>query len=50
MSKMIEEGKVHTLTCLVVDELHMVADAHRGYILELLLRSVVAIYDEGFSR
>lgn len=35
--------RLDQLTCLVVDELHMVADKQRGYLLEIMLRSVASI-------
>ena len=38
VNKMIQEGTIGQLSCLVVDELHMMADQQRGYLLELLLR------------
>lgn len=38
MNKMVQEGKLGSLCCIVLDELHMIGDDHRGYLLELLLR------------
>ncbi|GAB5030902.1 dna polymerase theta [Nannochloropsis oceanica] len=37
VNKMIQEETIGQLSCLVVDELHMMADQQRGYLLELLL-------------
>ncbi|XP_022111115.1 DNA polymerase theta-like [Acanthaster planci] len=40
VNRLLEENEVHQLGIIVVDELHMVGDAHRGYLLELLLTKV----------
>ncbi|XP_038044107.1 DNA polymerase theta-like [Patiria miniata] len=40
VNRLLEENKVDQLGIIVVDELHMVGDAHRGYLLELLLTKV----------
>lgn len=37
VSRMMEEECLDQLCCVVVDELHMVGDEDRGYLLELLL-------------
>jgi superfamily II helicase len=37
VSRMLEEECLEQLCCVVVDELHMVGDEDRGYLLELLL-------------
>lgn len=37
VSRMLEEECLEQLSCVVVDELHMVGDEDRGYLLELLL-------------
>lgn len=37
VSRMLEEECLEQLGCVVVDELHMVGDEDRGYLLELLL-------------
>lgn len=34
---MLEDQTLNLLSCVVVDELHMVGDTDRGYQLELLL-------------
>jgi DNA polymerase theta len=37
VNKMLEDDTLGQLGCVVVDELHMVGDDDRGYLLELLL-------------
>ena len=40
---MLEEKTIDQLGMLVLDEMHMIGDAHRGYIIELLVTKVLAI-------
>ncbi|CAM1292012.1 POLQ (predicted) [Pycnogonum litorale] len=40
VNRLLEESQLHQLGLLAVDELHMVGDSHRGYLLELLLTKV----------
>ena len=40
---MLEEGELDKIGCIVIDELHMLGDPSRGYLLELLLTKVCAI-------
>ena len=37
INRLLEEKTVHQVGAVVVDELHMTGDPHRGYLLELLL-------------
>lgn len=41
INKLIEENKLDELGMIVIDEIHLIADPHRGYILELLLTKVL---------
>ncbi|KAF5402490.1 hypothetical protein PHET_04083 [Paragonimus heterotremus] len=37
VNRLIEEDRLEELGLIVVDELHLIGDSHRGYLLELLL-------------
>ena len=41
INRMLEDQTLGFLSCLVVDELHMVGDEDRGYGLELLLTKMM---------
>ena len=38
--RLLTEGTLHQVGTIVVDELHLVGDPHRGYLLELLLTKI----------
>lgn len=40
LNRLMEENKVSTLGVVVVDEMHMIGDPHRGYLLELFLTKI----------
>lgn len=39
-NRLLEDRRVGELCCVVVDEVHMMGDAHRGYLIEILLSKV----------
>lgn len=41
VNRLIEEGTLDQLGIVVVDELHLIGDSHRGYLLELLLTKIL---------
>ena len=41
VNHLLEEGKLDSVGAIVVDELHMIGDTNRGYLLELLLTKVL---------
>ncbi|MCJ1306382.1 hypothetical protein MMC25_000024 [Agyrium rufum] len=42
----IEDGTIRDLSVLVIDELHMIDDSHRGYLLELATTKLKCIQNE----
>lgn len=41
VNRVLEERATHSLGAVVVDELHMIGDEHRGYLLELMLTKLM---------
>lgn len=50
VNRLIEEDKLDLLGTVVVDELHMVGDSGRGYLLELLLTKIRYIAQKTATR
>ena len=46
VNRMLEEGSLPDLGCVVVDELHLLGDPSRGYLLELLLTKIRYMTDK----
>ncbi|XP_015698275.1 helicase and polymerase-containing protein TEBICHI [Oryza brachyantha] len=49
VNKLLEDGRLSELGIIVIDELHMVGDQHRGYLLELMLTKLRYAAGEGNS-
>ncbi|KAM0921821.1 hypothetical protein ACQ4PT_006730 [Festuca glaucescens] len=49
VNKLLEDGRLSELGIIVIDELHMVGDQHRGYLLELILTKLRYAAGEGNS-
>ncbi|XP_058151735.1 DNA polymerase theta [Dasypus novemcinctus] len=49
INRLIEEKRMDLLGMVVVDELHMLGDSHRGYLLELLLTKIRYITQKSAS-
>uniref|UniRef100_A0A516IJI0 Helicase and polymerase-containing protein TEBICHI n=1 Tax=Turnera subulata TaxID=218843 RepID=A0A516IJI0_9ROSI len=49
INRLLEEGRLSEIAIVVIDELHMVGDQHRGYLLELLLTKLRYAAGEGNS-
>ncbi|KAK4757829.1 hypothetical protein SAY87_019130 [Trapa incisa] len=47
INRLLEEGRLSEIGIIVIDELHMVGDQHRGYLLELMLTKLRYAADEG---
>ncbi|OQR69619.1 DNA polymerase theta-like [Tropilaelaps mercedesae] len=47
VNKLLQENELDLLCCVVVDELHMLGEPQRGYLLELLLTKL--LYDQRHS-
>ncbi|XP_039143908.1 LOW QUALITY PROTEIN: helicase and polymerase-containing protein TEBICHI-like [Dioscorea cayenensis subsp. rotundata] len=47
INKLLEEGRLSEVGIIVIDELHMVGDQHRGYLLEIMLTKLRYAAGEG---
>lgn len=45
VNKMLEDDTLSQISCVVVDELHMVGDDDRGYLLELMLTKLRCVLE-----
>ncbi|XP_041066560.1 DNA polymerase theta [Carcharodon carcharias] len=50
INRIIEEEKMDQIGIVVVDELHMLGDSHRGYLLELLLTKILFVTQKSARR
>ena len=43
VNRLMESGQLHLVGVIVVDEIHLIGDPSRGYLLELLLTKVLYV-------
>ena len=43
INNMLDENSIDKLGAVVLDEMHMIGDPHRGYIMELFLTKILAV-------
>ena len=43
VNRLMEDGRLHNVGAIVVDEMHLIGDTSRGYLLELLLTKVLYV-------
>ena len=41
VNRLMESGQLHNVGVIIVDEMHLIGDTSRGYLLELLLTKVL---------
>ena len=41
VNRLMEDDQLHTIGAIVVDEMHLIGDTSRGYLLELLLTKIL---------
>ena len=46
VNRLLEQEKLSDVGVIVIDEIHMISDPHRGYILELLLSKILFICEK----
>ena len=44
---MIADKKIDYLKSVVIDELHLISDEQRGYLMELILTKLISLGDRG---
>ena len=46
INNLLDEGKENQINMIVVDEIHMLSDRHRGFLLEVILSKIIYLPNE----